>query len=133
MGKRWGSRVGSSEVQGGGEWVKGGVREGPRGVGWWWTVFIQVVQQGPLVYLREEKHDKEEVAQGGRWGVSLQLGCRQLCPACVQLGTEIKDQYWRAVGQRWAHTKKRPQSPGGLQSNKQNGGNVGVSTLCLPP
>lgn len=48
-----------------------------------WTDFIQVTQQQvTLVYLIEE-HDKEEMAQEGRWGVSLHSAIAQLCPTCA--------------------------------------------------
>lgn len=75
-----------------------------------WTDFIQVTQQGSLVYLMEEEHDKEEMAQEGRWGVSLHSAIAQWCLICA-VRREIKDRYYRTVGQRWAPTKELPQSP----------------------
>lgn len=86
-----------------------------------WTDFIQVTQQGSLVYLMEEDHDKEEMAQEGRWGVSLHSAIAQRCLICA-VRREIKDRYYRTVGQRWAHTKELPQETSSLTSRHR--GNV---------
>lgn len=76
--QRVGSRVGSRKVHGR---VSG-------------QLLSSCSKAGLTVYLREGKHDKEEVAQGGSSGKSAcSSAVAQLGPTYAQCRREIKDRY----------------------------------------
>lgn len=95
-----------------------------------WTDFIQVTQQGSLVYLMEEEHDKEEMAQEGRWGVSLHSAIAQWCLICAVRERDQRSilQNWRAEMGSHKGTATVPQETSSLTS-RHRGNVMGLHSL----